>query len=326
MPTPTVPVDVKVQDESGVEVGRATIHIPDEPGGVGRQKFPNLRPGTYTCTASPPKEYEVQPENPWKQQVTPGMDGLDIELRKFGSGFTIPSAKPEPQSPPWLRLAGVAGAAAAVLTGSIPAPSLTSLFSQASQPAQSTFVSGSNRTTFRNQADDELPRDLKERFKACLEEGFKTVSGVSGLTESDSEESVSDEEFSDQLIASYSAISDVRATIEDCDPTLLLEIAAVDLEDSALSPSTVSTSNFNQPVVTIIGEDVNVRAEPSLDGAVIGQVSGGEVQIDLAALNRLSPEELGLIEVGEGWLPVVLADGGTGFIYSAYVDASGTLH
>lgn len=314
-----IPVNIRVQNEAGVEVDQVTIEVPDIPGAFGQHEFKGLKTGTYTCTATLPKEYRFLSENPWKQEVLPGMDGLEVTVYRVGGGSTFSSTEPTPPSPPWIPITGVAAALATALTGSIPAPSITGLFSQVSQPARSTVVSGSNRTTSRNQADDELPQDLKERFKSCLEEGFKNVAAVPGAIESESEESIPDEELPDQLIASYTAIGDVRATIEDCDPTLLLEIAAVDSESSAFAPST--TSNFSQPIVTIIGEDVNVRAEPSLNGAVIGQVSGGEIQVDLVTLNLLSPVDRRLIEAGEGWIPVVLADGRKGFIYSAYVDA-----
>lgn len=322
----STPVNIRVQNEAGAEVGQVTIEVPDVPGAIGQHKFEGLKSGTYTCTVTLPKGCRFLSENPWKQEVVPGMDGLEVTVYRVGGGSTLSSVEPEPQSPPWIPITGVAAALAAALTGSIPAPSITGLFSQvsASQPARSTLASSTNRTTFRNQSDDELPQDLKERFKNCLEEGFKTVAAVPGSTESESEGSVSEEEFSDQLIASYTAISDVRATIEDCDPTLLLEIAAVDSEDSDFSSNAVPIQNNDQLVATVIGDDVNVRAESDLDGAVIGQVSKGEVQVDLLTMNLLSPEDRRLLEIGKGWLPIVLADGRTGFVYSAYVDTNQT--
>ncbi len=76
----------------------------------------------------------------------------------------------------------------------------------------------------------------------------------------------------------------------------------------------------------IVGENVNVREQPTTDSPVIGVLSNEIVETDQAGwqemLTRASEAELELLRHPiQGWRPVVLSSGRRGYVYNRYVYA-----
>ena len=143
-----------------------------------------------------------------------------------------------------------------------------------------------------------------------------SVSQLSELIESlnkDTQDSRS--RFQLQIIYSYKRIQELRKTIEECDSTLIREIMAAEERQANQVQS--------QATLRVVGEVVNIRAEPSLDSEVIRQVSSDTiVQPDTKMLAELSDSQRLAITAGEGWYPIILPDGEKGYISSLYVSNS----
>ncbi|MCY7392128.1 MAG: SH3 domain-containing protein, partial [Leptolyngbyaceae cyanobacterium CAN_BIN12] len=118
-----------------------------------------------------------------------------------------------------------------------------------------------------------LSPQVEARLRECLQENLKKLLGISSLSElieslnKDTQDSRS--RFQLQIIYSYKRVQELRKTIEECDSTLIREIMAAEERQADQVQS--------QATLRIVGEVVNIRAEPSLDGEVIRQVSSDTI-------------------------------------------------
>jgi hypothetical protein len=171
---------------------------------------------------------------------------------------------------------------------------------------------------------DELSPEVQKKLRACLEKNIKNLIGVPGLsdlvellTKGDAN---SINETQRQIRLLYKKVQRLREIIEGCAPSLIKELVEADRRDEQANELNQEQRQFGcQDSVTIIGKLVNVRAWPSSDSEVVGQVLYGTcLQIDTETFVYLSEEQRQAIVTGQGWYPIVLPDGMRGYIHSRY--------
>lgn len=70
--------------------------------------------------------------------------------------------------------------------------------------------------------------------------------------------------------------------------------------------------------VYIVGEKVNVRAQPQANSPTIGVVSNEVVKSDSQALQRMTDDQLALMQTVDGWHPIITPQGRQGFVSSRF--------
>ncbi|WP_143171144.1 SH3 domain-containing protein [[Phormidium ambiguum] IAM M-71] len=73
-----------------------------------------------------------------------------------------------------------------------------------------------------------------------------------------------------------------------------------------------------QTQVAILGDRVNIRAEPKTTSTIIGIVSKELLQFDLESYQNLSETERELVNQFDGWTPVILKNGKRGWIQNNF--------
>ncbi|QYO66949.1 SH3 domain-containing protein [Leptolyngbya sp. 7M] len=176
-----------------------------------------------------------------------------------------------------------------------------------------------------NRYRNRLSPEAEKRLRDCLKENIKNLVGVpelSDLVESlTNEDEYSITETQRQVRLLYKQIQQLRKTITDCDPSLIQELLAADQADEQEQFENQIQNQFCcEPTVTVVGEIVNVRASPSLEGEVIGQVLYGTcLGVDTEIFTFFSAQERSAAMIGTGWYPIVLPDGRRGYIHSQYL-------
>lgn len=84
-----------------------------------------------------------------------------------------------------------------------------------------------------------------------------------------------------------------------------------------LAPDRDGTIDAFESIV-IVGEAINVRAEPTANSPVVGTVSNEVVKIDSTAYATHPPEFFEAKETNLGWTPVILPNGVRGYVSSRY--------
>lgn len=74
-----------------------------------------------------------------------------------------------------------------------------------------------------------------------------------------------------------------------------------------------------QTQVAIIGDRVNIRAEPKTNSTIIGVVSKEVLQFDLESYENLSVTERELVNQFDGWTPVILKNRKKGWVQNNFV-------
>lgn len=82
----------------------------------------------------------------------------------------------------------------------------------------------------------------------------------------------------------------------------------------------VSQASLGDPFsdVYIVGENINVRAQPSPDSPVMDVLSDEVVKSDPDGLDRLTPQQREEQQTDEGWQPVITPTGQRGYVSSRY--------
>lgn len=329
---PTV-VELILRDASGKEVDRTTIEVPP-----GDYKFSGLSPGSHSIECILPKGTYFNGNNPWYE--TPGDDGIiagNIIRRLYGNSQTsrpsISPIRPDPppdRTPPLPEAIAVT-AASLVLMGNIALfedfvledfisslrPNRTAPTEQSRTPSESELRDPRNR----------LSPAVEERLRECLIANIKRIAGVPDLTElvqnltKDNEDLNTD--FQVEVRQLYKNVKQLRQIIEECDPTLIEELMKADEKIVEGRKEQEQGQNECNHTAIIVGQLVNVRAFPSSDSEVIAQFAYGScIQLDIDALNSFSDERRSDAESGKGWYPIILPDGGRGYVYSRYVRRS----
>lgn len=307
MPDGTIPVKLSLRNEASKEINSTIINVPP-----GSHEFHNLPPGKYTVTCTSEVEVKFLFENPIKCTLTGEKNTFPVQLFKVGNGLDNRVGEPSCLGPE--TIIPLAAISIALLGNLGLVENFTPLFSppEIVQSEQRQSLSGSRS---RN-PDNRLSSEVEARLRQCLEENIKNLLGIPSL--SDLVESLNDEENPNneiqvQVRALYARVQQLRKTIEDCDPTIIQELIVT--EDR-----TDEQSQFHcETTMVIVGDVVNVRASPSLNSEVIGQVLYGTcVQVDTFAKAYFSGQQR-LVVAGEGWYPIVLPDGRRGYIDSRYM-------
>ena len=84
-----------------------------------------------------------------------------------------------------------------------------------------------------------------------------------------------------------------------------------------LAPDQVSSMDPFEHIV-IVGNDINVRVEPTVDSPVVGSVSNEVVRYDSEGTTELSERQLEAMSTVDGWHPIIMASGQRGFVSSRY--------
>ncbi|RMH74048.1 MAG: SH3 domain-containing protein [Cyanobacteria bacterium J007] len=69
----------------------------------------------------------------------------------------------------------------------------------------------------------------------------------------------------------------------------------------------------------VVGENVNVRSQPTLESEAIASVSNAVVTRDREEAENMQQASGGEIDPIDGWTPVILAGDRQGYIYNRYV-------
>lgn len=87
------------------------------------------------------------------------------------------------------------------------------------------------------------------------------------------------------------------------------------------NPSTAPGIEYEISRAIVVGDRVNVRAQPSTNSAVVGVLSNEIVQFDQQAWENFPPDqrEARLLQPIESWTPVILPSGQRGFVFNRYV-------
>lgn len=320
MPSGTIPVKVTLRNEAGKEVSSVTINVP------GSHKFDDLPAGKYTVTWTPPDGFTLLSPNPSYHTFPSEKNALEvtIELKDISATGTPSSDKEsskgnDPSKPP-IGLITLAAISMTLLGNLSLVEDFSSSFS-ATERLQPERVQSSPKSRARstdNRYANELSPEVEAKLRQCLKENLKRLLGIpslSDLVESLTDKENSKTEFQLQVTLLYKRVKELRSTIEDCDPTLIQAIIAA--EDRR------TDQGQTQSKVIIVGELVNVRANPSLEAEVIEQLPyGTTVQTDIQTFNSLSDQQRSAIARGEGWYPIILSDARRGYIYSFYIRES----
>lgn len=96
--------------------------------------------------------------------------------------------------------------------------------------------------------------------------------------------------------------------------------APAGVEMEAFQCPHISQSAVGDPYmdVHILGENVNVRAEPQENSPVIETLSNELVQADSSGYDRLTEQQREAIETSDGWRPIITPSGKRGYVSSRY--------
>ena len=86
------------------------------------------------------------------------------------------------------------------------------------------------------------------------------------------------------------------------------------------NPGTEPGVGYEISRVIVVGNRVNVRAQPAVNSAIVGVLSNEVVQFDQQAWEDFPPEqrEAKLLHPIDGWTPTILPDGQKGFVFNRY--------
>lgn len=86
------------------------------------------------------------------------------------------------------------------------------------------------------------------------------------------------------------------------------------------NPSSEPGIEYEISRVIVVGNRVNVRAQPSTHSAIVGTLSNEIVQFDQQAWEDFPPDqrEAKLLQPIESWTPVILPNGQRGFVFNRY--------
>jgi hypothetical protein len=304
-----IPVKVILKDGTGKEVAQTTVNAP------GTYTFSNLPPGNYTVTLNPPQGVTVKPPNPRPTTLTFG--GTISGIITVEKGVIDIS----PPRPPLGRI--ILAAVSVVLLGNVLAvEEIFSLFSTPNrvQPVRVQVSPEPQTSRVNNRSGTELSQETENRLRQCLKANIQRLSGIPSLSslveslavDSLTREERSKDEFQGQVLLLYKRVKELKETIEDCDPTLIQELIAVE--------QCRSNQEQFQAKAKIVGKMVNVRADSSLEARVIEQLPYGTiVEVDIQTLASLSEQQRLSIARGEGWYPIILCDRRRGYVYSLYI-------
>lgn len=330
------PVKVTLQDETGKEIDSVTIYVPLEVGESASYNFPDQPPGKYTITITPllgesvtgdnPLHYTLNEQGPISGGVRRISTGYSSGSGGGGNDSTGTSSDPPERPPPVPEII-------AVTTISLALMGNMGLFEdfllpRILEPTPPRAVQPSPGTQGRR-----LSPAVEAKLKQCLQENIKSLLGIPSLTElvqnlTEDEESLNTD-FQLLVRSLYKQVQQLRKTITDCDPSLIRELLATedntDEQERDLFQDLFQNQSQNSCGATVIvtGELVNVRATPSLESEIIGQVLYGTwLAVDVEMFSYLSEEEKFAAIAGEGWYPVILPDGRRGYIYSRYLSSA----
>lgn len=211
-----------------------------------------------------------------------------------------------PAGPPFKRLASAA-TGISVLTSPVS-------LSPAVQSRLPAFLRVSARLSV-NTPPVAISPFVKERLRGCIVSNIDGrirdeigIPAFSDFVQDVLEDNLSDSELVYGLLRWYQDIGRLRATIDDCDPSLILELRAA------------SRISEEREQIVVTGQVVNIRASGSLDAVVLTQVEiGQELRVDSSTFASLSINQKEAIQQGNGWLPIFLPSSDEqGYIYSQY--------
>ena len=296
MPDSVIPFKVSLKNDAGKEIDNTTINAPNS------HIFTDLSAGKYTVTCISPEGYTLTTPNPSHYTLTDEEDALEVTIELNDISPPLPVAI--------IPLAVLSMVLLANLS------LVESFFSPKELPSLKREQVTSKTSPRDNRFGDKLTPEVESRLRWCLKKNLSNLLNIPSLSSLiellNNEEENTKTEFQEQAILLYKRVKELRATIEDCDPTLIQEIiAAEDNQNSQREP---------QSTVMVMAKMVNVRAGQSLDYEVIGQIQYGTiVQVDTFTFTKLSQQQLLAIERKEGWYPVIIPDGRKGYIYSLYI-------
>ena len=296
MPDSIILVKASLKNETGKEIANATINVPNS------HTFTDLPAGKYTVTYIASEGYTFTTPNPSHYTLTGDKNTLKVTVGLNDISPSLPIAI--------ISLAALSMVLLANLS------LVESFFSPKESPSLKQEQVANKSSPRDNRFGDKLTPEVESRLRWCLKKNLKNLLNIPSLSSLiellNNEEENTKTEFQEQAILLYKRVKELRATIEDCDPTLIQEIiAAEDNQNSQREP---------QSTVMVMAKMVNVRAGQSLDYEVIGQIQYGTiVQVDTFTFTKLSQQQLLAIERNEGWYPVIIPDGKKGYIYSLYI-------
>lgn len=291
-----IPVKASLKNDAGKEIANAIINVPNN------YTFTDLPAGKYTVTYIAPEGYTFTTPNPSHYTLTSDKNTLKVTVGLNDISPSLPTAI--------IPLAVLS----LVLLANLPL--VESFFSPKEPPSLKQEQVANKSSPRDNRFRNKLSPEVESRLRWCLKKNLKNLLNIPSLSSLiellNNEEENTKTEFQEQAILLYKRVKELRATIEDCDPTLIQEIiAAEDNQNGQRQP---------QSTVIVMAKMVNVRAGQSLDYEVIGQIQYGTiVQVDTFTFTKLSQQQLLAIERNEGWYPVILSDGRKGYIYSLYI-------
>lgn len=311
MPDRIIPVKVSLKNAAGKEISNAIINIPNS------HEFHNIPYGKYIASCTAPENIRLTPANLYydcTKQINTII--VTITLENIAPSGTSPTKEETTNTPVGLII--LAALSAVLLANlSLVEDFFSSLFPPPKKPANTKIEQPPSKPTPRGESRSyELPPEVKSNLRQCLQKNLKRLLNIPSL--SDLIESLNDDkensksEFQEQTILLYKRVKELRATIEDCDPTLIQELITADNQQTSQSQS--------QSTVMIEGDTVNVRAGQGLNYEVIARLANGTVvQVDVITFSKLSEQQLLAIKRGEGWYPIIMSDGRKGYIYSLYI-------
>lgn len=310
MPDNLIPVKVNLKNADGKEISNAIINVPNS------HEFHNLPSGKYIVTLTAPDNFKLTDSKPVNFNFSGEKNTVKVTI---GLKDIAPSGSSPNKEDPTNTQAGLiilAMLSAVLLANLSMVEDIFPPVPPTKKPAVSEIGESSSKSVREKNRSYELPLEVESSLRKCLKKNLKrllNIPSLSDLIESlndDNEDSKS--EFQEQTILLYKRVKELRATIEDCDPTLIQEIIAADNQQITQSQS--------QSTVILEEKTVNVRAGQGLDYEVIAQIPyGATLQADVITLAKLSEQQLLAIKRREGWYPVILPNGRKGYIYSLYI-------
>jgi hypothetical protein len=365
MPSKKIPVTIVLNDDSGEEVAREKIDAP------GSHTFKDLLPGkTYSATLIPPPGWRVTPPNPKKYLLSEQQTTLTLEVFVYDPLFKdlgqIEHGTSEHIIPDSVLVSVLVVSASFLLLGEIAVffrvvpspPPIIAVSPQATQtrtidrPTNSTNRSPDSRSQQRRQ----LPPDLEARLRECLQ---TTIDNRLDLPISippnlnDLVPFLIGEEPVELTAPGLQLIQELRAAIEDCDPTLIETIVAATQEQNleptlfsqsaqaqfADEPTTNCCTCFAAPSSLQITSCLETSSTNSSVTNIDRQeeiqkvfIAGENVNVRLEphlnspiiaqVSHALVQVNLDAIAIYPDWQAVVLPDGTKGYVATQYVDFS----
>lgn len=309
MPDRIIPVKVSLKNAAGKEISNAIINVPDS------HEFHNIPYGKYIASCTALDNSRLTPPNLY-YDCTKEMNTIKVTITLENIAPSRTSPTKEELTNPSIGLI-ILAALSAVLLANL--SMVEDFFSSTKGSTKAEMRQSSSKQPVKEKGKsyiNELPPEVESKLRQCFKKNLKRLLNIPSL--SDLIESLNDDkensksEFQEQTILLYKRVKELRATIEDCDPTLIQEIIIADNQENTQSQS--------QSTVMLEAKTVNVRAGQGLDYEVIAKISYGTVvQVDIITFAKLSEQQLLAINRGEGWYPIILPDGRKGYIYSLYV-------